>query len=75
MLEAADGSRYVMQAYAQIVDKTLDYAALPDAWRQAEASLRLALFVDGAGPGPRARAAGKATVVQDELENTYQKLD
>ena len=23
MLEAADGSRYVMQAYAQIVDKTL----------------------------------------------------
>ena len=29
MLEAADGSRYVMQAYAQIVDKTLDYAALP----------------------------------------------
>ena len=29
MLEAADGSRYVMQAYAQIIDKKLDYAALP----------------------------------------------
>ena len=29
MLEAADGSRYVMQAYAQIVDKTLNYADLP----------------------------------------------
>jgi hypothetical protein len=29
MLEAADGSRYAMQAYAQIVDKTLTYDDLP----------------------------------------------
>jgi hypothetical protein len=29
MLEGPDGSRYVMQAYAQIIDKSLDYAGLP----------------------------------------------
>ena len=75
MLEAADGSRYVMQAYAQIVDKTLDYAALPTLGAQAQAALGLALFVDGAGKDLVLGAAGKATVVQDELENTYQKLD
>jgi hypothetical protein len=28
MLEAPDGSRYAMQAYSQIVDKSLDYAGL-----------------------------------------------
>ena len=29
LLEGPDGSRYAMQAYAQIVDKTLNYAGLP----------------------------------------------
>jgi hypothetical protein len=29
LLEAPDGSRYAMQAYSQIVDKSLDYAGLP----------------------------------------------
>ena len=42
MLEAPDGSRYAMQAYSQIVDKSLDYAGLsalgnrlklPSGWR------------------------------------------
>ena len=75
MLEAADGSRYVMQAYAQIVDKTLDYAALPtlggklklpSGWRYSSMVPEQDLVLG---------AAGKATVVQDELENTYQKLD
>ncbi len=75
MLEAADGSRYVMQAYAQIVDKTLDYAALPtlgaklklpSGWRFSSIVPDQDLVFG---------AAGKATVVQDELENTYQKLD
>ena len=75
MLEAADGSRYVMQAYAQIIDKTLDYAALPTlggklklppGWRYLSMVPEQDLVLG---------AAGKATVVQDELENTYQKLD
>jgi len=75
MLVAADGSRYVMQAYAQIVDKTLDYAALPalggklklpSGWRYSSMVPEKDLVLG---------AAGKATVIQDELENTYQKLD
>lgn len=75
MLEAADGSRYVMQAYAQIVDKTLNYAGLPtlgaklklpSGWRYSSTVPNKDLVLG---------AAGKATVVQDELENTYQKLD
>lgn len=75
MLEDADGSRYAMQAYAQIVDKTLDYAALPSlgarlklpsGWRYSSMVPDEDLVLG---------AAGKATIVQDELENTYQKLD
>lgn len=75
MLEAADGSRYVMQAYSQIVDKTLIYADLPtfgarlnlpSGWRYSATVPDQDLVLG---------AAGKATVVQDELENTYQKLD
>jgi hypothetical protein len=74
MLEAADGSRYVMQAYSQIVDKTLGYddlptlgarLKLPDGWSYASSVPDKDLVLG---------AQGKATVVQDELENTYQKL-
>jgi hypothetical protein len=75
MLEAPDGSRYVMQAYAQIVAKDLTYAdlpslgsrlKLPSGWRYTTTAPEQDLVLG---------AAGKATVVQDELENTYQKLD
>ncbi len=75
MLEAPDGSRYVMQAYAQIVDKTLSYndppalsarLKLPSGWRYTTTVPEKDLI---------AGAEGKATVVQDDLENTYQKLD
>jgi len=75
MLEAPDGSRYVMQAYAQIVDKTLSYndlpalsarLKLPSGWRYTTTVPEKDLV---------AGAEGKATVVQDDLENTYQKLD
>jgi hypothetical protein len=75
MLEAADGSRYAMQAYAQIVDKTLTYddlpglgakLKLPSGWRFNSTVPDQDLVLG---------AKGTATVVQDELENTYQKLD
>ena len=75
VLEAADGGRYVMQAYAQIVDKTLVYAdlpalgarlKLPSGWRYSSMVPDTDLVLG---------AQGKATIVQDELENTYQKLD
>jgi hypothetical protein len=75
MLEGADGSRYVMQAYAQIVDTNLSYAdlpalgtklKLPSGWRYTTMVPDKDLVLG---------AAGKAVVVQDDLENTYQKLD
>jgi hypothetical protein len=75
MLEAPDGSRYAMQAYAQIVDKTLTYddlpalgarLKLPSGWRYTTLTPETDLVLG---------AKGTATVVQDELENTYQKLD
>jgi hypothetical protein len=74
-LEAADGSRYVMQAYSQIVNKDLSYAdlptlgaklKLPSGWRYGSSVPDKDLVLG---------AAGKATVIQDELENTYQKVD
>jgi len=74
-LEAPDGRRYVMQAYSQIVNKTLSYADLPTLW----AKLKLPAGWRYASSVPDKDlvlgAAGKATVIQDELENTYQKLD
>lgn len=75
MLEAPDGSRYAMQAYAQIVDKTLAYSdlpalgdrlKLPSGWHYITSTPETDLVLG---------AKGTATVVQDELENTYQKLD
>ena len=75
LLEAPDGSRYAMQAYAQIVDKSLAYAGLPalgsrlklpSGWRFTTLTPETDLILG---------AKGTATVVQDELENTYQKLD
>jgi hypothetical protein len=75
MLEAADGSRYAMQAYAQIVDKTLTYddlpklgakLKLPSGWRYKSMTPEQDIVLG---------AQGTATVIQDELENTYQKLD
>jgi hypothetical protein len=75
MLEAADGSRYAMQAYSQIFDKTLSYddlptlgaqLKLPSGWRYSSMVPDKNLVLG---------AQGKATVIQDELENTYQKID
>jgi hypothetical protein len=64
-----------MQAYAQIVDKSLSYdnlptlgttLELPSGWRYSSMVPDKDLVLG---------AAGKATVIQDKLENTYQKLE
>lgn len=74
VLTGPDGTRYGMQSYAQIVDPALDYADLPDL------GARLALpagwsygvwYPDTDLTNP---SGGEAVIVQDELENTYQKL-
>ena len=69
-----NGRRYVMQSYAQIVDPGLSYRklrgigdriGLPDGWsyRSRKPSRNIVL-----------RANGQATIVQDGLRNTYQRI-
>jgi hypothetical protein len=71
-LVAPDGDRYVMQSYAQIRDPSLTIGNLralgrrldlPSGWRYRARRLRRELVLT---------ADGKATIVQDELQNTYQ---
>jgi hypothetical protein len=72
-LVAPGGDVYVMQAYAQIVDPTLTIGKLPSlgrrldlppGWRYRTRRLRHDLAVGAPG--------GRATITQDELQNTYQ---
>jgi hypothetical protein len=71
-LVAPGGDVYVMQSYAQIVDPGLRLSqlrrlgrrlALPDGWRYRIRTLERPLALG---------ADGTATVIQDELQNTYQ---
>ena len=72
-LVAPGGDVYVMQSYAQILDPKLSLAKLrrlgdrlepPPGWRYRVRRLHRDLAVGVKG--------GKATIVQDELQNTYQ---
>lgn len=73
-LTAPDGAVYVMQSYAQIVDPTLTYAELPG----LGAKLKLPAGWSYGTRTPDAdlllTANGTATVIQDDLKNTYQKM-
>jgi hypothetical protein len=69
-----DGAAYVMQSYAQIQDPALEASALPslgsrlalpEGWTYRARTLTEDLVVD---------TPGQATVLQDELNNTYSKL-
>jgi hypothetical protein len=73
-LVSPSGARYVMQSYAQIVDRRLTLAQLPRlgrrlhlpaGWRYVTRTLAHPLVL---------RAQGSATVIQDDLQNTYQLL-
>jgi hypothetical protein len=75
VLVAANGARYAMQAYAQMIDKSLSYDDLPDlgarlklpaSWRYEQMLPNTDLVLG---------AHGAATIVQDDLDNTYQKID
>ena len=74
-LDARDGLTYIMQAYSQIKDPNLqltdldglgDRLALPKGWTYRTRTLDAPLDV--------VSQDGVATVIQDELQNTYQKL-
>ena len=76
-LVAPDGTTYVMQARSQIVDRDLEEAdlptlgdrlQLPDGWRYEVKVLDAPLDV-------LSDDRGVATVLQDELQNTYQRVD
>ena len=72
-LVAPDGTRYLMQSYAQIRDPDLrigqlrslgDRLSPPEGWRYRTRRLRHDLVL---------RANRTATVIQDDLQNTYQR--
>ncbi|MBV9354257.1 MAG: hypothetical protein JO023_01895, partial [Chloroflexi bacterium] len=69
------GPSYVLQSYAQIVDATLtieslaglaDRLHLPDGWHYRVRILEQDLVL---------RTNGEIVVIEDDLENTYQRLD
>jgi hypothetical protein len=69
-LAAPGGDRYVMQSYSQIVNRSLTLddldgldLDLPPGWRYRTRTLRRPLTLG---------ARGSATILQDELQNTYQ---
>src|SRR3984957_1340121 len=75
LLVRPDGVRYAMQSYAQMIDKSLSYAdlpalgsrlKLPAGWRYDTMTPDADLVLG---------AQGNATIVQDDLDDTYQKLD
>ena len=74
-LTAADGRRFVMQSYSQQVDAQLDMASLdnlgtrlklPHGWSYQTLTPTQDLIL---------KASGTATVLQDDLLNTYQRVD
>ncbi|MGL4648572.1 MAG: hypothetical protein ACRC1H_04125 [Caldilineaceae bacterium] len=74
ILESPDGARYAMQSFALIVDKTLTYGDLPQlgARLQVPAGWRYTVVLPATDLAFTAQ--GRAIVIQDELQNTYQRL-
>ena len=74
-LITTDGRRYVMQSYSQQIDSKMDIASLdhlgarlrlPEGWSYQTLVPDRDLILE---------ASGTATVVQDDLLNTYQRID
>jgi hypothetical protein len=75
LLVRPDGLRYAMQAYAQTIDKTLSYADLPALGARLKLPSRWRYETIVPSTDLVVGAQGEAIVVQDDLDNTYQKLD
>ena len=75
VLMAPNGSRYAMQAYAQIVDKNLSYDDLPKLGVRLKLPTGWSYTVMTPAKDLIVGAQGKAIVVQDDLDNTYQKFN
>ena len=74
LLQGPDGAKYAMQSYAQIVDKTLTYDDLANLGERLNLPKGWSFAVSVPETDITNPAAGQAIVVQDELDNTYQKL-
>jgi hypothetical protein len=75
LLVRGDGVRYAMQSYAQIVDKSLSYADLPKLGDRLKLPAGWRYDIMTPDADLELGAKGRAIVVQDDLDNTYQKLD
>ena len=75
LLVRPDGVRYAMQSYAQMVDKSLSYNDLPNLGGRLKLPAGWRYDVMKPDADLMLGAKGKATVVQDDLDDTYQKLD
>jgi len=75
LLVRPDGVRYAMQSYAQMIDKSLTYDDLPGLASRLKLPAGWRYEVMKPDNDLLLGATGKATVVQDDLDNTYQKLD
>jgi hypothetical protein len=75
LLVRPDGVRYAMQSYAQMVDKSLSYDDLPGLGSRLKLPAGWRYEVMKPDSDLLLGATGKAIVVQDDLDNTYQKLD
>lgn len=74
ILQGPDGARYAMQSYAQIVDPELAYDDLEDLGSLLSLPAGWAYSVFIPGRQVSYPSGGQAVVVQDEFDNTYQKL-
>jgi hypothetical protein len=74
-LTAPGNVTYIMQAYSQIVDPTLTAADLPALGRRLELPDGWTYRMRVPGTDLRLRSGGTAYVIQDELQNTYQRID
>jgi hypothetical protein len=75
LLVRPDGVRYAMQSYAQMIDKSLTYDDLPGLASRLKLPAGWRYEVMKPDSDLLLGATGKAIVVQDDLDNTYQKLD
>ncbi len=73
-LTGPDGSVYRMQSYSLIVDKDLTYKALPDLGKKLKLPPGWSFATRVPDKDDLLTAGGEATVVQDDLDNTYQKV-
>jgi hypothetical protein len=75
LLVRPDGARYAMQSYTEMADKSLTYADLPNLGSRLKLPSGWRYEVMKPDADLLLGAKGKATIVQDDLDNTYQKLD